>query len=164
MKDSFFFPPAEKHARIASVYELKDGKLRNLGDGIYRKGAKYSMPEGGLYATASDMYAFYQMMLSGGALNGRRILSRASVETMTQVHTGDLRPSYGLSWAVAKGPAGTLTLAAEGAFGHGGAFGTYGWIDPRRDLIGVFMIQRFPSGSPDEQNAFRQLAAASVIE
>ena len=143
MKDSFFFPPADKLDRIAMVYKLADGKLQKAGPEtlagdpwIFRKGAKYPCPECGMYATASDYAAFLQMMLNGGTLNGRRLLSPASVEIMTALHTGDLIAGhspgmgYGLSWAVVREPLGTLNLQSVGTFGHGGAFGTEGWVDP----------------------------------
>ncbi len=170
MVDSFFFPPESKRARIASVYDLKNGKLESLGDGIYRKGAKYPMPEGGMYSTATDMAAFYQMMLSGGVYKERRVLSKAAVETMTLVHTGSLpvwnsnATGYGLGWAVMRNPNATLTLTSLGAYGHGGAFGTQGWVDPAKDMVGVFMIQRFPGGAEPVHEAFREMANAAVIQ
>src|ERR1700691_2155267 len=92
MMDTFFFPPADKKSRIASFYSIQGGKLVKDNDAdIYRPGAKDPAPEGGLYSTAIDVARFYQMLLSGGALNGRLVLSRASVETMTMSQTGDLK-------------------------------------------------------------------------
>ena len=74
MKDSFFFPTPDKVARIAMVYKLDNGKLTRSGAEIlggdpvrYRKGAKYPAPEFGLFSTASDLLAVYQMMLNGGS-------------------------------------------------------------------------------------------------
>jgi len=171
MKDTFIFPPEDKKPRIAMVYKLEGGKLKPAtvetlaGDPwIYRKGAKYSMPEGGLYSTASDLAALYQTMLNGGSSKGFRLLSKASVESMTTVHTGDLRPAYGLGWAVTQDPGSQLTLTSPGSFGHGGAFGTYGWIDPKKDLVGVFLIQRFGGGTSEEQTAFQTIANSAVID
>jgi CubicO group peptidase (beta-lactamase class C family) len=168
MKDSFLFPPADKQARIAMVYAAQEGKLVAQGDLIYRKGAKYSMPEGGMYSTASDMAAFYQMMLNGGALNGNRVLSRASVEVMTANHTADVLKggsAFGLGWSVVQGPTGTLTLRSKGSYGHGGAFGTLGWVDAPRQLVGVFMIQVLGGGAHDAmREAFVTMANAAVSE
>ncbi|MBI3207716.1 MAG: beta-lactamase family protein [Candidatus Solibacter usitatus] len=163
MKDSFFFPPKEKVDRIASVYEMKDGKLQNVGPGILRKGAKYSMPEGGLYATARDMAAFYQMMLNGGAYNGKRLLSKYSVEAMTTVHTAGTGVNWGLGWSVTRGANSTLTLLSEGTFSHGGAFGTYGWVDPVRQVIGVFMTQRLGGGGEEARGRFVEMTNAAVL-
>jgi CubicO group peptidase (beta-lactamase class C family) len=176
MKDTYIFPPAEKFDRIASCYTLEDGKLKEMGENTlgggplkYRKGAKYSLPEGGLYSTAADLAAFYQMMLNAGAYNGKRLLSKSTVGVMTALHTGDLPAAtpgvgYGLSWAVVRDPMGSLSLPLEskGAYGHGGAFGTYGWVDPNKDLLGVFLVQR--PGASEERNAFLSLAASAIMD
>jgi CubicO group peptidase (beta-lactamase class C family) len=171
MKDSFIFPPEDRKSRIAMLYKLDGGKLKPAGmdalagdPWIYRKGAKYSMPEGGLYSTASDLAMLYQTMLNGGTHKGFRLLSKASVEAMTTMHTGESMASYGLGWAVSKAPGCELTLTSPGSYGHGGAFGTYGWIDPKKDLVGVFLIQRFGGGTGEEQTAFQTIANSSVID
>jgi CubicO group peptidase (beta-lactamase class C family) len=178
MKDSFIFPPANKVDRMAMVYNLKDGKLKKAdreilaGDpALFRKGARYAGPEYALCSTATDLFAFYQMMLNGGTLNGKRILSRAGVEVMTELHTGSIDPAghspgkgYGLAWTVVKDPIGTLQYQSIGTFGHGGAFGTEGWIDPKKDLVGVFLIQRDSGGDGEEANVFKTLAAAAIVE
>ncbi len=170
MVDSSLFPVDAKHDRISRVYARKDGKLQDMGDAIYRKGAKYPMPEGGMYSTAKDMAAFYQMMLSGGTSNGHRLLSKASVETMTTVHTGALpvwgsnATGYGLGWSVARNPNAILTLSSMGTYGHGGAFGTQGWVDPAKDLVGVFMVQNSAGGSEGAHDAFREIANSAVIQ
>ncbi|MSV30324.1 MAG: class A beta-lactamase-related serine hydrolase [Bryobacterales bacterium] len=174
MKDSFFFPPGEKTGRIAMVYTLDKGKLLKAGAGIlggdpalYRKGAKFPAPEFGLFSTASDLAALYQMMLDGGAYKGKRIVSKASVQVATALHTGGIEPAghspgmgYGLAWTVVRDPLGTLQLQSKGTFGHGGAFGTHGWIDAAKKIVGVFLIQRSGGGS-EESNAFKQMVAAT---
>ena len=176
MKDSFFFAPPEKQARIAAVYKSENGKMTKAGGEIlggdalrYRKGAKFPAPEFGLYTTAGDLAAFYQMMLNGGTYNGRRILSNASVDVMTALHTGDLKAGhmpgtgFGLAWEVVKEPGGSLALLSEGTFGHGGAFGTHGYIDRKRDLVGVFLIQH-ANGGQSAKYAFMAMAAAAIAD
>jgi CubicO group peptidase (beta-lactamase class C family) len=173
MKDTFTYPPASTHHRMPTAYILKDGKpvkytMDPLGEGAmkFRVGAKYPLPEGGLYSTASDLFLLYQMMLNKGQLNGVRILSKASVETMTAVQTGDLSSSpgygYGLGWAVVKDNTGTLSLLSKGTYGHGGRYGTYCFIDPKRDMIGIFLIHR--EGGSDEKNAFVAIAAGAAVD
>jgi CubicO group peptidase (beta-lactamase class C family) len=178
MKDSFIFPPPEKTDRIAMVYNLENGKLKKAGvdllggdPALHRKGARYSGPEYAMHSTARDLFVFYQMMLNGGVYNGQRILSRASVDVMTALHTGDIDPSahdagvgYGLAWTVVKDARGTLGLQSLGTFGHGGAFGTQGWVDPKKDLVGVFLIGRDTGGGTEEKDAFKAMAAAAIIE
>ncbi len=172
MKDTFIYPPKEKWGRMPTAYILKDGKPLKytsdpLGEGAmkFRDGAKYPLPEGGLYSTASDLFLLYQMLLNGGQLNGTRILSKHSIETMTQVGTGELYTNgpgmgYGLAWAVAKdGAAAPLSI---GTYGHGGRYGTYCFIDPKKSLIGIFMIHR--EGGSDERNAFVNIAYSALVD
>jgi CubicO group peptidase (beta-lactamase class C family) len=171
MKDTYIFPPKEKHHRMPTAYILKDGKpvkymADPLGEGAmkFRVGAKYSLPEGGVYSTASDLYLLYQMMLNKGQLNGIRILSPASVELMTRNHTGDLATGqpgtgWGLGWFVIKKG---LSLLSPGSYGHGGRYGTYGFVDPEKDLIGIFMIHR--EGGSDERQAFVDMAESAMID
>src|SRR5437879_7054925 len=94
MKDSFFFLPADREDRVATVYVLDKGKLRKTDWELGGKSAKYPFPEGGMYSTAQDLATFYQMMLNGGSYQGKRILSRATVDMMTAVHTADLAAGH----------------------------------------------------------------------
>jgi CubicO group peptidase (beta-lactamase class C family) len=176
MKDSFYFPPEEKIGRIAMLYNLVDGKLTRAGGEAlagdpakYRKGAKYPCPECGLYSTASDLDAFYQMMLNGGTYNGERLLSRASVELMTMVHTGDLfchvpGEAWGLGWAVTRDAMGALLYQSIGTYGHGGAFFTESWADPKRDTVEIMLFQRAKGGDLSERTSFFALAASAITE
>ncbi len=175
MVDSFFFPPEEKTGRIAMMYNLHEGKLRRAGantlggdPALYRRGAKYPCPECGLYSTASDLAAFYQMMLNGGTNNGQRLLSKAGVDLMTTLHTGDLAAGhapgmgYGLAWAMVRQPLGAASYRSIGTFGHGGAFGTEGWVDPKRDMIEILLIQRDEGGDDSERGALYSIAASAI--
>jgi CubicO group peptidase (beta-lactamase class C family) len=169
MKDTHFFLPVPKRERVAIPYEIKEGKLVRSSEDPYVEGRKNPGPAGGLFSTAADMGRFYQMMLNGGILDGKRILSKAAVEVMTANHTGTMQAghgpgSFGLTWNVARAPQGTLTFESVGTYSHGGAWGTYGWVDPKKDLLGVFMVQRVPGGSRDERHAFQALAASAVTD
>lgn len=176
MVDSYIFLPAEKHSRVAPIYTMKEGKLVKAGASIlagdpmlYRKGSKYSGPEHAMYSTAWDLAQFYQMMANRGTLGGKRLLSPWSVETMTALHTGDIHAGhnigtgFGLTWEVTKSNSGMLTGQSIGTFGHGGAFGTYGWIDPAKELVGVFMIGLSGDGRP-VRDTFVGMANAAVVE
>ena len=136
-----------------------------------RKGAKMAGPAGGLFSTATDLVKFYNMMLGGGALGGKRILSKASVETMTHLHTGAIDPAghgagmgYGLTWTVVKDARATTDLRSEGTYGHGGAFGTDAFVDPVRGIVGIFLIQRTAGGTNTERDTFRAMAEAAALE
>lgn len=178
MQDSFFFPPADKKDRIALVYKHVDGKLVRSGSDIlagdptlYRAGAKYPAPEFGLYSTAADLLRFYQMLLNGGTLDGRHYLSRQTVETMTRVFTPDVKPAgwlggtgYGLTFEIVNQSEGTLLLHSPGTFGHGGAFGTEGWIDPKNDLIRIMLVQLSDGTGNAPRSVVMQMGEAAVLD
>src|SRR5262249_18373331 len=88
MQDSFFDIPPEKAARVATVYTFADGKLQPLVRPT--PAARIPSPDSGLLSTAGDLARFNQMMLNKGALNGKRVLSAAAVESMTTSYTGDM--------------------------------------------------------------------------
>jgi len=176
MQDTFYFPPEDKKDRIAFVYLHAGGKLVRAGGDIlagdpakYRLGAKYPAPEFGLYSTAPDLAKFYQMLLNSGEYNGRRYLSRQSVETMTRVFTPGVTPAgwlggtgYGLTFEIVNQPEGTLLLHSPGTFGHGGAFGTEGWIDPKNDLIRIMLVQVSDETGEAPRSVVMQIGEAAV--
>jgi CubicO group peptidase (beta-lactamase class C family) len=176
MQDSFFFPPPDKISRIAMVYAGKNGALvRAPGDILggdptkYRKGAVFPAPGWGLYSTAEDLLHLYRMMLSGGEYEGHRYLSPFSVHLMTEPHTAEIRPvgwmrgaDYGLAWEVVTEPLGELAGHTVGSYGHGGAFGTQGWIDPNHQLISIMLIQRSDGDTESMTRIFLNMAEASV--
>lgn len=176
MKDSFFFPTQAQTQRIAMVYQHESKKLvRSTGSilggdpTLYRKGAVFSAPGWGLYSTASDLVRFYQMMLNGGSFEGKRYLSTFSVKLMTEVHTGDIRPTgwmggtgYGLAWEVVNDAYGEAVGHAKGTYGHEGAFGTQGWIDPSNELIRILLVQNSDGTTNSMQSTFMLMAEAAV--
>lgn len=170
MKDSFFFIPAEKRNRVASAYRLQDGKLNRWEEiEAYARNAKYPGPEFGMYSTAPDLASLCQMMLNGGSFRSKRILSRMSVETMTQHHTLNIksaitqRPAYqGLGWGLSGDPMDAFPLTSTGSFGHNGAFGAIVWIDPKEGLIRIFLEHRF--GFNKESNIFMAMAGSAVTD
>jgi CubicO group peptidase (beta-lactamase class C family) len=109
------------------------------------------------------------MLLNGGTLGGKIILSSESVALMTRTQTGEIKTGFtdGMSWGfgfqVVKEPQGVTAMLSPGTFGHGGAYATQSWSDPRKDLIYVLMIQRagFPNGDNSPvRKAFQETAAA----
>jgi len=178
MKDSFFFPPSDKVDRIAMVYVGKDGGLVRAPGSIlggdpanHRKGAVFPAPGWGLYSTAEDLLHLYRMMLNAGTYEGHRYLSPFSVHLMTESHTTDIHPKgwmrgsdYGLAWEVVTDPMGELAGHWIGSYGHGGAFGTQGWIDPGNQLISIMLIQRADGGTETMTRVFLNMAEASVTK
>jgi len=170
MKDTTFRPSKEQLRRRAGLYGVKEGKLVLNPDTLIGlpEEIKHPIPAGGLSSTGADMAQFYRMMLSGGTLNGKRIVSPESVQTMTKVQTGDLKAGFGegmgfgFGFAVVRKPEGVTAMLSPGSFGHGGAFATQSWADPKADLFAILMIQRTGLINGDASEMRRELQRLAV--
>jgi CubicO group peptidase (beta-lactamase class C family) len=160
MQDTGFFVPEAKLDRLPTCYgtDFPSPRLIVLDEA---RGSYASRPlafesgGGGLVSTVDDLLAFGQMMLQGGIYGRERILSRPAVELMTTDHitpeqkaTSPFFAHYWAhhSWGFGMGlVTGRGDLAGvPGRFGWDGAFGTSWWVDPKEQLIGIFMTQRRP--------------------
>lgn len=169
MKDTTFYPTSDQMARIATVYDRKDGKLARAEKVIIgpADNARHPIPAGGLYSTARDLAKLYQLLLKGGEQDGTRIISAKSLAEMTRLQTGELAcgfvpgMGFGYGFAVVREPQGVTAMLSPGTYGHGGAFGTQGWIDPQRGVFAILLIQRvgLPNGDASEmRQALQSLA------
>ncbi|HEY1497013.1 MAG TPA: serine hydrolase domain-containing protein [Candidatus Solibacter sp.] len=166
MHDTFFFVPAEKESRVASVYSYETDGLKRVA----MQRAKFPAPEGGLFSTANDLARFHQMMLNKGMLDNQRILSAAAVEAMTTSQTGTIKAGFapgvghGFGFEVVRETLGTYRYNAIGSFVKGGAYRTYGFVDPTKDLVGILLMQRTNGGGDvaDEINSFLAMSAAAI--
>jgi len=167
MKDTFFLvPPPEKANRVASVYTYQAEGLKL----VPMAPAKFPAPEGGLLSTAGDMARFHQMLLNKGTLDGQRVLSAAAVEAMTTSQTGSIKAGFvpgvghGFGFEVVRETLGTFRYNSIGSFVKGGAYRTYGWVDPAKDLVGIIFMQRTNGGGDvaDEINSFLAMSAAAI--
>jgi CubicO group peptidase (beta-lactamase class C family) len=157
MNDTTFDPAGDQRSRLVTLYRPGEapGTLRPTSHWLTDFENHPPNPSGGLFSTARDMYRFYQMILDGGQLDGERVVSRDAVGQMTALQTAELRTGFtdgngwGLGWCVVRQPQGVTAMLSPGTFGHGGAFGTQGWVDPVRDMICVLMIQRTGFGNSD---------------
>jgi CubicO group peptidase (beta-lactamase class C family) len=175
MKDTTFYPSGGQTRRVAKSYEPGTNDLNEIGisfiKGPLDSRTRPAFPSGGLFSTAQDMFRFYQMVLNGGTWDGKRIVSADSVATMTKTQTGDLKTgftegmTFGLGWAVVREPKGVTAMLSKGTHGHGGAYGTQGWVDPAKNMIVVLMIQRAKLQNADAspiRQAFQQAAFAAL--
>ena len=106
---------------------------------------------GGLVSTTMDYARFCQMLLSGGTLDGTRIIGRKTLELMASDHLGPevkvdspLMPpghGFGLGFAVRTHAGIAPFPGSPGQFFWSGMAGTFFWIDPKEDLFAVFMMQ-----------------------
>ena len=97
--------------------------------------------------TAEDYAQFVDMLVNGGQLNGKRLLSPKTVEMMAAVHVPDTlqgrQPGrgFGLSVQVVSNAVAANFRVSDGSYGWDGAFGTHFWVDPKEKIVGVLMIQ-----------------------
>ena len=185
MKDTAFFAPPDKAARLATLYRtsrtrglLALEKPPMLSDNL-------SLPKipgggGGLVSTLDDYARFAQMLLDKGSFAGTRILSLEAVALMTQNHLSDelinggfgvgamaIRPGfgYGFNGAVFTDPAAAGLPVGKGTYEWDGAAGTWFWVDYENDLIFVGMIQRFAitPGLANAQQLTQRLLAPAIV-
>jgi CubicO group peptidase (beta-lactamase class C family) len=170
MKDTAFFPADEKLLRLATLYTLTDTGLRRSPREFSARGPKVPEPAGGLISSAEDMMHFNMMMRNNGVFNGHRVLSAAAVKLMTTSHTGEMKAGWvpgvghGYGYEVVRNVDGMFRYNSVGSYVKGGAFRTYEFVDPEKDLVGVFMMQLTNGGgdTADEINSFIELSAAAV--
>jgi CubicO group peptidase (beta-lactamase class C family) len=165
MNDTCFNLAKDKHARLASLCTIQEDKsLRKVGEQavttgpfVYsgtvptRAGNKYFSGGAGLVSTAGDYFRFGQMMLNGGELNGVRVLKAETVAAMTKNQLGKIRiipgnslMGYGFGVLSEEAKKSQNDPAGVGTFGWGGAYGTFFWVDPKNEVVAVFMAQVFP--------------------
>jgi CubicO group peptidase (beta-lactamase class C family) len=176
MKETTFHPSGAQLARVAKSYAIDPDQRaftptqHPLINGPVGSSRRVVAPAGGLYSTADDMCRFYQMMLRGGEYDGKRLLRESSVRELTRTQTGELETgfvegmSFGLGFAVVKDPQGRTDMLSAGTFGHGGAYGTHSWADPKRGLIIIVMTQRSNFTPHADGASFREVIFRAVTE
>lgn len=164
MKDTYFYPPDGKLERLATAYTYYNEKGLNrfpdtpITEGAFTYSADYPMrgPKklfsggAGLVSTAADYARFCQMMLDGGKVGNTRLLSRKSVELMTGDQLGKISSGedfgFGLGFGVNGVKAPLSELGSAGEYNWGGFFYTAFSIDPKEQMIVIFMGQLHPAG------------------
>ena len=166
MKDTFFYPAASYSPRIATLYQRTANVLQKQADPNFMNGAFFS-GGGGLITTAEDYLQFGQMLLNGGQLNGKRVLSPRTVELMRSVFIPDTLQgrargeSFGLSVRVVSDPVQRGTALSAGSFGWSGAFGTHFWVDPKEKVVAVLMTQ---TSNPEVNRDFENAVMQAIVE
>jgi CubicO group peptidase (beta-lactamase class C family) len=170
LRDEIFRPLGMVDTYNHEVASKLDGKLDPMGAVYYtRKDGKWvagwkpgdeaQVPfvraSGGLISTAWDYAIFLQAILNGGSYGNVTLLKPQTVKLMTTVHTPPVPGSsggYGYGWM----------LDGSGTYSHGGSDGTFAWVDPARNIIGLVFTQTPRGANPTQK--FMDLVRLSVIE
>ncbi len=185
MTDTAFHVPASEKGRFAACSAINARGERVLQDdpdkSPYLAPPSFVSGGGGLVSTAADYLKFCQMMLNGGEGGGVRYLSPKTIALMTSNHLpgGVDLPAlskslfsevaydgvgFGLGFSVTMDPAKTLLPGTAGEYSWGGAASTAFWIDPKEELIVIFMTQLIPSSFYPLRRELRTLAYSAMAE
>jgi CubicO group peptidase (beta-lactamase class C family) len=187
MKDTSFYVPKNKLSRFAACYERTPKEYLKLQDSGNAKSGYSSMPlhlsgGGGLVSTTEDYFNFCQMLLNGGLFEGKRLLSRKTIELMTSNHLpgnqdmvtmgsegsfSEIRykgVGFGLGFGVNIDLADTQNSGSVGSYNWGGAASTFFWVDPKEELICILMTQLMPSGYYPIRMQMQSMVYSSFID
>ncbi len=161
MVDTAFHVPPRHHSRLAEAFakDPDSGSVVQLLE--VRDPPNFESGGGGLVSTAGDYARFLQMLLNGGALDGRRYLSRKTIELMTADHLGEVTGApdlllpghgFGLGFAVRLQAGIAHVPGSVGQYFWGGLAGTTFWVDPAEQLFALLLIQ-----APGQRDYYRTL-------
>ncbi len=176
MNDTYFYLPDTKKDRL--VYVQKPDSVQKwvrfpvtFYDPNYPiSGAKTFFSGGaGLSSTAKDYATFLQMLLNGGAMNGKRFLSRTTVDLLTATNqTGELFGGpkgdafFSLGFAVVNQNGSAKGVGSLGRFNWGGYFNTNYWADPKEKIVMVLMKQTQAASDGGSEAMFTRLIYQSI--
>lgn len=185
MPDSDFHVRGGNESRFAACYAATPSGAMILSDdpesSAYLKPPRLFSGGGGMVSTAADYLRFCMMLRNGGSLDGVQILSPKTIELMTRNHLPDGKDlpalsrslfsevtyqgvGFGLGFAVTLDTVKTMLPGTAGDYFWGGAASTYFWIDPREDLITIFMTQLLPSTTYPIRRELRTLVYSAFTE
>jgi CubicO group peptidase (beta-lactamase class C family) len=184
MKDTAFCVSPENAHRLAANYRRAAGKTLELIDDPATSTAlqqpTFLSGGGGLMSTTADYYRFCEMLRRGGELDGARILGSRTIELMTKNHLSGNRDltqmamgafsetayegiGFGLGFAMTMNAVDSGSLS-EGDYYWGGAASTIFWVDPKEDLVVIFMTQLMPSSTFNFRGQLRSIIYSAIVD
>jgi CubicO group peptidase (beta-lactamase class C family) len=177
MVDSGFWLPASKMSRLAQPLAVDPAQKISVLD-VSAEPMNDSGGAGGL-STATDYFRFAQMLLNGGELDGVRVMSRSTIKLMTSDHLGTriaapFQPgelllgtpgyTFGLGFAVRQGDGVAGVAGSAGEFMWAGYAGTYFWVDPKEEIVAVYMTQAPSPIRAYYRKMFKSLVYQSLVD
>jgi CubicO group peptidase (beta-lactamase class C family) len=184
MPDTAFFVAPEKKQRLAANYgRARDKSLRLIDDpetSSFLERPSFFSGGGGLTSTTHDYLRFCEMLRRGGEFEGTRILGPRTLQLMIRNHLtggGDLSTQaigpfsetayegigFGLGFAMTLDEVAAGSIAA-GDYYWGGAASTIFWVDPREDLVVIFMTQLIPSATFNFRGQLKNIVYSAIVD
>jgi CubicO group peptidase (beta-lactamase class C family) len=177
MTDTAFRIGDAQRQRLARIHaRTPDGLVST--DTEIPQDPEFHMGGGGLYATVGDYLRFTQMILHGGTFNGARVLGAETVVAMTQNAMGglvcnpmktaapalshDVNFVAGMKWGLSFliNPQTLPTGRSANSLAWAGLANSYFWIDPARQVTGVYAAQLLPFFDPKAVQTFEAFETA----
>ena len=175
MDDTFFNLPKSKIDRLTTLYVIGENKelvsLDNKSNSPFKDKIILLNGSGGLLSTTEDYLKFSVMLLNNGSSNDKQIIKKNTLDLMKEDHSLGLKykklvfgkkKGFGLGFEVVKED--DTKFGSKGTFGWGGMFGTYFRVDPKEDMVYIYMTQSFETYRLKLADKFRGLVYESIIE
>jgi len=167
MTDTGFFVPSDKLNRAAQPWQMPEAPPMTPRFDVAQK-PRFESGGGGLTSTIDDYLRFAIMVADGGEFAGKRLLGSKTVEFMAADHTGARpgRPSglgFGLGFEVRTSVGDSALPGSLGEYGWAGNAGTLFWIDPKEQLIAIYMVQVDDGVRVMLRNQFRTMVQSAII-
>lgn len=184
MHDTSFVLAPEKVERFTACYgRAADKSLQLLDDpqkSTYSNTKPFFAGGSGLISTTTDYYRFCEMLRRGGELDGQRILGSRTIEMMAMNHLPDGKDLTQLAIGAFSetayegtgfglGLASTMNQVATGTFGvgdyyWGGMASTIFWVDPKEDMVVIFMTQLIPSATFNFRGQLKNIIYSALVD
>jgi CubicO group peptidase (beta-lactamase class C family) len=175
MNDTFFELPNSKLDRLTTLYVVDKNKelvsFDNKTNTPFKDKVILLNGSGGLLSTTDDYLKFSFMLLNNGLYNEKQIIKKETLDLMKEDHSLGLKykklafgkkKGFGLGFEVVKED-GTK-FGSKGTFGWGGMFGTYFRVDPKENMVFIYMTQSFETYKLKLADKFRALVYQSIIK
>ena len=175
MDDTSFELPKNKIDRLTTLYVVGENKelvsFDNKSNSPFKDKVILLNGSGGLLSTTEDYLKFSVMLLNNGFSNGEQIIKKSTLDLMKEDHSLGLKykklvfgkkKGFGLGFEVVKED--ETKFGSKGTFGWGGMFGTYFRVDPKENMVYIYMTQSFETYKLKLADKFRGLVYDSIIE
>jgi CubicO group peptidase (beta-lactamase class C family) len=167
MADTGFYVPAEKLSRAAQPWQVPEAPPMTPRFDVAQK-PRFESGGAGLTSTIDDYLRFTVMLADSGKFSGKRLLGSKTLEFMTSDHTL-ARPGrppglgFGLGFEVRTSVGDAALPGSLGEYGWAGNAGTLFWIDPKEQLIAIYMVQVSDRDRIMLRNQFRTMLQSAII-